>query len=281
MDAMHNLEMRRKLQRAASRMRAAADRHRGRPTKTQVVICGFPRSGTSLLYNMMATCLRSFHHDDFEHTCLEYVYEWRNTLSKRPLDIFRIQKWVRKNKLAKRLLVIVLIRDPRDIVTSRHPRVPDDYFIGWEHCYRVDGPSGPEPVHPGIEAIASEIAVVESLAGVDLVRVRYEDLVSDPDDVQSRLAERTGLTFEGRFADFHSADRLAYKYENDTAALDPELVREDRPIDASRAGKWRAREHWKRIRDEFGQHSGLLELVRSYGYEDDDSWFRTIASDTD
>lgn len=263
------------------RARARATGLLGLPRKTQITICGYPRSGTSLLYNMLASCLPGFHHDDFEHSCLEYVAQWRDTLSKRPLDVFKIEKLVRKNKLGKRQLVIVTIRDPRDIVTSRHPRVPDDYFIGWERCYRVDGARGPERVHPGIAAIATEIERLEHLPGVEVVRVRYEDLVADPEGAQTELATRTGLAFDGRFSDFHAADRLAYRYEGRHAPRDPELVREDRPVDASRAGRWRAAEHRKRIREEFAAHPGLLALVRRYAYETDDGWLQDLAAEAD
>ncbi len=270
-----------RFERAWHRARGRAAMLLGRRRKTQITICGYPRSGTSLLYNMLATCLPSFHHDDFEHSCLEYVGQWRDVLSKRPLDIFKIERLAHKNKLGKRLLVIVLIRDPRDIVTSRHPRVPDDYFIGWEHCYRVDGPKGPEPVHPGIREIAAEIERVDALAQVDLVRVRYEDLVADPEGVQAKLAAATGLVFEGAFSDFHTAEQLAYRYEGEQAARDPALVREDQPVDASRAGKWRAPEHRTRVREEFAAHRGLLALVHEYAYETNDTWLDDLAADTD
>ncbi|MCP3915442.1 MAG: sulfotransferase domain-containing protein [bacterium] len=271
-------KLRRELKRAVHRARRHVDSALGRPRKTQIVICGFPRSGTSLLYNMLAATLPSFAHDDFEHSCLGYVREWRDTLSKRPLDVFKIEDLVRRNRLGKRLVVIVTIRDPRDVLTSRHPRVPDDYFIGWSACYRVDGPQGPELAHPGIGAIAKQIEALGNTPGIDLLRVRYEDLVADPGQVQARLERDAGLRFVGSFADFHRADRLAYRYDGERAALEPALVREDKPVDRSRAGKWRAPEHAPRIRDEFTRHPELFSLLARYGYEQDEGWYAPYGS---
>jgi hypothetical protein len=266
---------------AIGRIESRIDAARGRTPRTQLVICGYPRSGTSLLYNMLASCLPTYHHDAFEHSCLKYVDQWRDTVSKRPLDIFKIEALAGANHLGKRLVIVVLIRDPRDIVTSRHPRVPDEYFIGWEHCYRVNGPNGPEAVHPGIDAISREIERLEALPGIELFRVRYEELVADPDAAQAALETATGLAFEGRFADFHEADQLAYQYAGERAARDTSLVLEDQPVDASRAGKWQAAEHLPRVRGEFSRHPELLELVIRYGYAEDDAWFSALGSAAD
>ncbi|MCP4038549.1 MAG: hypothetical protein GY733_16535, partial [bacterium] len=65
------------------------------------------------------------------------------------------------------------------------------------------------------------------------------------------------------------------------AARDPALVREDQPVDASRAGKWRAPEHRTRVREEFAAHRGLLALVHEYAYETNDTWLDDLAADTD
>ncbi len=268
-------KLQREWSRAVHRARRRLDQALRRPPKTQIVICGFPRSGTSLLYNMLAAALPGFHHDDFENSCLDYVREWRDTLSKRPLDVFKIEDLARRNKLAKRIIVLATIRDPRDVMTSRHPRVPDDYFIGWDACYRVDGPDGPELAHPGIRAIAEQIEVLGTLPDIDLIRVRYEDLVADPDAEQARLSEALELELTGRFSAFHEADRLAYRYDGERAALDPTLVREDKPVDRSRAGKWRADEHDARIEQQFGQHPELFTLLTAYGYERDAAWIES------
>ncbi|MGH7507461.1 MAG: hypothetical protein ACRELX_17535, partial [Longimicrobiales bacterium] len=89
-----------------------------------------------------------------------------------------------------------------------------------------------------------------------------------------RLSEALGVTYTARFADFHTLkDLLPYRYEGRHRAVDPDRVREDRPVDSSRVGKWRVPEHAVRIHEQFSRHPALLALVRRWGYEECDDWF--------
>ncbi len=252
--------------------------HPGAPPRRQIVVCGFPRSGTSLLYNMLAVALPHFARDEFEASALTSIWRFEDHLSKLPLDVLRLDAVCRRNLHAKRIQVLVPIRDPRDLVTSVHPNVPDDYFIGWETSYRVnlDEAAAPSPELPGIREIAAALVGLVGRPGLELVRVRYEDLVRTPDDVQECLAARLGLEFRARFSEFHrDSERLPYRY--DAAHLRPgadaSLARESSAPDPSRAGRWRDPAHRERIREQFGRHPELLALVRAWGYEQDDAWF--------
>lgn len=252
--------------------------HPGAPPRRQIVVCGFPRSGTSLLYNMLAVALPDFAHDAFEASALHSIWRFEDHLSKLPLDVLRLDAICRRNLHGKRIQALVPMRDPRDLVTSIHPNVPGDYFIGWETSYRVGlgDASAPSPVLPGIREIEAALVALAGNPGLELVRVRYEDLVRDPDRVQEQLASRLGLGFRARFSEFHrDAARLPYRY--DAAHLRPgadaSLARESSAPDPSRAGKWRDPAHRERIRDQFGRHRELLALVRAWGYEENDAWF--------
>lgn len=252
-----------------------------RPRK-QIVICGFPRSGTSLLYNMLAAALPDFARDAFEASALASIWRFEDRLSKLPLDVLRMEELARCNVHAKTLHVIAPLRDPRDLVTSVHPNVPNDYFIGWEASYRVGlGEAGaPQPVMPGIGRIESALQALARDPRFDLVRVRYEDLVRNPDAVERRLAEHLGLAFQVHLADFHrEGERLPYRYDAShlRSGADPTLAREEAPLDVSRIGRWREPAHRERIRDQFGEHPELLTLVRAWGYEEDDVWFAAYA----
>jgi hypothetical protein len=252
--------------------------HRGAPPRRQLVVCGFPRSGTSLLYNMLAVALPQFAHDAFEASALRSLWRFEDHLSKLPLDVLRLDAICRRNLHGKRLQVLVPIRDPRDLVTSIHPNVPGDYFIGWESSYRVGlgDAAEPRPDLPGIREIEAALRAHSGRRDLELVRVRFEELVRTPDRVQEQLAARLGLEFRARFSGFHrDAERIPYRY--DAAHLRPgsdaSLVREHAAPDPSRAGKWRDPVHRARIREQFGAHPELLALVRAWGYEEDDSWF--------
>lgn len=265
---------------AFNRTKCLCSKLLGRGAKKQIIICGYPRSGTSLLYNMMTATLQDFQFDTFENSCTRYINRCGNYISKVPLDVFQIRHLPGKNVLKKKLYVVILLRDPRDIITSRHPRLPGSYFIGYESCYRIDGPNGYDPqlVNPGIQAIYQEIESLRSLPGIELVFVKYEDLVEKPDFIQHFLGQCLQVTFNGQFSSFHEAgDSLAYQYQGCRAPLDPSLVRENRPVDPSRIGKWRTTEHKERVQTQFSGHSELFDIVRRYGYESDDSWFKAYS----
>ena len=250
----------------------------GMPQDRHIVICGYPRSGTSLLYNMMTATLEGFAFDEFENVCLEYAERAGNFISKRPLDVFNVPHLVRQNVRDKEITVLVSIRDFRDILTSRHPRVPDRYFIGYDACIQVDSENGfaPEAVNPGIGAIARAIEKLHHLPNVRVIPVRYEDLVADADAVQKSLRDTLDLRFSGPFSAFHrKGDSLAYRYDRAEWTVDPALVRENKPVDSSRAGKWRAEEHRSRIIEEFETYPELFTLLDHYDYEPDDTWFES------
>ena len=76
-----------------------------------------------------------------------------------------------------------------------------------------------------------------------------------------------GVGFAMRLADFHrGAERLPYRYDaaHTRPGADLSLARESAPIDPTRAGEWRDPAHRARIASEFGRHSELLALVRTW-----------------
>ena len=192
---------------ASARARASTGSCGPAPPRKQIVICGFPRSGTSLLYNMLAVALPGLRARRFEASALGSIWRFEDRLSKLPLDVFRLAELAASTTCThKQLHVLVPLRDPRDLVTSVHPNVPDDYFIGWEASYRVGlgEAGGPSLAMPGIRADPGR-SRSRAGPGFDLIRVRYEDLVQDPDCVEERLASRRGVGFARALADFHLA----------------------------------------------------------------------------
>ncbi len=250
------------------------------PRRKQIVICGYPRAGTSLLYNMMSASLVDFSFGKNETLAAEKARGYENCVSKRPMDVFYVEDLPRRKSLNKDLFVIVLIRDLRDVITSIHPRVPQEYFIGCEASYRVGGdpPHSSKLSHPGVRAYYDKIEQLENTPGLFVIRIVYEDLVVHPNAVQNRLATALGVTFSGRFSDFHQRrDLHAYRYEGKQRAMDCSLVRENDEVDTSRIGRWRNPEHRERIRAQFLAHPELFQMLCTYGYEADDQWFDELA----
>lgn len=244
----------------------------------QLVVCGYPRSGTSLLFNMLSSSLPEFSFHPFEVPAHERIERWGDHASKNPLDVIAIPELIKVNPLEKEIIVIVPLRDPRDIVTSKHPVLPDRYFIGFDYSWWPQKEEGEWAYDAaGVGQIANAIEELRELAGVKVVIIRYEDLVAEPDEIQSKIAAATGLEFDQAFSDYHRRpESHAYKYKGKFAPVDPKLVRESAAPDRSRSGKWRSAEHRSRLLEQFEQFPQLFELVRRYGYEQDDSWFESI-----
>lgn len=242
------------------------------------MICGFPRGGTSLLFNMMAVCLPTFQREEFETYIGHRLHRFGNVLTKAPLDVFSVRHIDKWNVNRKEVSIIVVVRDIRDVITSRHPILPNEYFIGHDHSW------WPQDFHfkewkydaPGIVSVHDEIQAIRGRS--DVMILRYEDLISDPDFTQRSLAVRFGLSFQGHFSAYHQDQhQLAYKYEGRYAAKDQSLVMEGKAVSGSRVARWKTnKDSVRRIHDQFQEEPRLFEVLQAYGYETDNEWFAQL-----
>lgn len=244
----------------------------------QVVVCGFPRGGTSLLYNMLSSSLQGFRCEPFEQYFIYRVHRLGNYATKAPLDVLHIPRIDELNINRKELVVLVVVRDIRDILTSRHPMIPDQYFIGHDYSWWPQDKSFKKWRYdaPGVVGIYEAIRAIRTRS--DTTIVRYEDLVADPNAVQQTLAEFYGLGFDGNFRQFHERpEKHAYKYEGRFAPLDTSLVREGLQSTTERVARWRKRpEDVRRIITQFSQCEMLFTILEDFGYEADRDWFRRL-----
>jgi hypothetical protein len=233
-------------------------------------VCGYPRSGSTMFYNMLRTTVTNFAFLEREMPARAVLARPEDYVTKRPLDIFDIDSILSANVLKKRLFAIILIRDIRSVVTSRHRNVPDDYFIGFDHQYFVqDGTA--TFTNPGVIQTHNAIASTWQRRDLAKIIVRYEDILRDGEAVQSKLGGAIGFAYSGSFADFHKHETPpALEYQLNTRRA-PDLA----TIEA-----WRAPAHRQRIRDQFTRCPQLLELLKIYGYEKDDAWFEPYGGDS-
>lgn len=235
--------------------------------RRHIVIAGQGRAGTTLFYNMLRHTSRNLEYLDTEASAKGYLHLPDSYCTKRPFDIFQMPQLVAAAKSAgKRLDLIASLRDPRDLVTSKHKSVPDDYFVGADHCYFAPVGRKPEFTAPGIIPIHNAIVqtVNSGLFPQGVFLLKYENLVADPAGVQRLLAENLDMEFEGSFSDFHKA------------AIPEGLSRAlngVRPVEVNRVQKWRKPEHRARVIDQFTRFPDLHKIVVGLGYEKDESWF--------
>lgn len=254
------------------------------PPKKQLVICGYPRSGTSLLYNMLSATLDGFRFPSFETPALDSLWRHDDVVSKMPLDVLAAPQLPAANIHGKQVSLLIVVRDLRDVLTSVHPRIPDRYFIGYQSQWRKGrGIDAEVDVYPvGIRHIHDAIVRAERLPEIGRIVVHYERLVAAPDRVQRDLADQLGLRFARPFSEFHRfGQRHAYRYEGDLGTGQTGPHRENSAVDTSRVGKWRDSKHARRIVEQFTSHPELFALLRHYGYERDDRWFVPYSSGRD
>ena len=158
-----------------------------------VFICGYSRSGSTMFYNMLRTTVTNLRFMERERPArLVIGASTENFVTKRPLDIFDIDHIVAANVFRKQIHCLILIRDIRAIVTSRHKSVPDDYFIGFDRQYFIQGGAATY-TNPGILQTHAAIERAQRRRDMRIAVVRYEDILRHPDAVQSRLGRDIGF----------------------------------------------------------------------------------------
>jgi hypothetical protein len=202
-----------------------------------------PRSGTTLMQEMMVACFSIDHHCAHERSLfLEEPGKAGITCTKQPREVIYAEIALRINP---DLHVIYITRDPRDVVVSRHAKQPDKYFVSASFYLRAERCAGRLLNHPRF------------------IVVRYEDLVCAPDTVQARIAERLPfLTIKHRFSEFHLHAAVS---RNSARALNGV-----RPPDPGSIGKWR--ENRARVAAQVKKYPDILNALRTWGYETDAKW---------
>ena len=211
-------------------------------------IVGCPRSGTTLLLELVATC---FSNDGFcahEMSIFE-VPDARGELyiSKQPNDIRHLQHIFPGDPS---LFVIYLGRDPRAVITSTHGSSPGQYFCNyriWRECYRA------AQRYQGHKRFLS---------------LRYEDLVTDPDREQAAIrAHFPFLEQRHYFSEYHL-------YASPSAAAQ-QAMRGLRQVNRESLDKWRG--HLPRVAEQLRRHPALSQDLVSLGYEADEHWMQQLA----
>jgi hypothetical protein len=214
--------------------------------RIHVVGCG-PRTGTTLITEMIRACFEVdlyTEHEDSIYTqpaCPANIF-----LTKRPRDILVVGPMLR---VMPNLHVIYMLRDPRDMITSKHGKDQNRYWASLRYwkTYTLYGRKLQN--HPRF------------------ISVRYEDLVTQPDDVQVYLMQR--LPFLIKRAPFSSYHELAQPSQDSSDALGG-----IRAVTSTSIGNWR--NHLPRVAGQLQKHGAITQDLIDYGYEPDDTWFNEL-----
>ena len=219
------------------------------PKHIHIVGC-LPRSGTTLMTELMINCFEIDAYTDHEHSIFkEFPKRYDVLCTKKPNDIKRIAYPLKVND---NLFVLYMQRDPRDTLSSRsHKNNKADKKI-WGT----------------LEEWLNHQRIAESLSGNSrFLIVSYEDLVSKPDDVQKLIQQKFPfLKIKEKFSEYHN---IAKPSDKSNAALGGA-----RPISTSSIGNWRkAMPYLKAQMEKYGDISDkLIEL----GYEESKDWLAEL-----
>jgi hypothetical protein len=242
--------------RAAAKRQVLAAMDRGWfgmvPLRTHVVMCGFPRSGTTLLQLMMETAYpqaRTFHRERAALATIQNTWPGRHELmiTKRPDDVFWLDE-VRERYRDRRPkpVFVINVRDPRAVLTS---------VFAKKTGYCV----------PAQKWRAVYDHIQYNLQFDDVITIEYRDVVERPQLVQERLSAFIGFEPAAAFDQYMSSVPKNF----DTTALNGV-----RPLDTSSLDRWRAPKHKTRIQELLRQLPELPERLIELGYERDSSWVR-------
>jgi hypothetical protein len=202
-----------------------------------------PRTGTTLMMELMAHCFRFDAVADHELSILDVPdIEVGRFCSKHPTELEISMKVLERNP---ELWIICMVRDPRDIISSKHKKMPDCYWTNlrlWNREFK---------------------RYLQFRKSDRFIEVRYEDLVSKPDRIQEMLKERIPfLEQKERFSDFHQVAKPGQKAADALGGI--------REISTSSVGNWR--NHLPRVKAQLEIHGDITDSLIDLGYESDAGW---------
>ncbi len=211
------------------------------------IVGSSPRTGTTLMAELL---VNGFEIDGYARREMSVFQRPREEFavfcSKRPIDILSARAVLRADP---DLWIVHMVRDPRDVVVSRHGKAADRYWTNlrvWKEYRRAARKAEGHP---------------------RFLTVRYEDLVQGPDRVQAQLMER--MPFLQKRADFSAYHRIAQP-----SAQSLEAMKGVRPVTASSVGAWR--DHKPRLAAQIDLHGPIGADLIELGYEKDSAWMQEL-----
>ena len=206
-------------------------------------IVGCPRSGTTLLMELLSTCFESSGFCSHEMSIFDPLDKPGDMyFTKQPNDIKQIGHIFHRDE---QLHIIYLGRDPRAVISSKHRENPNQYFCNyrvWREC---------------------DQAARRYLGHERFLQLRYEDLVTSADSVQDRISEH--FPFLGQrhlFSQYHEFALPSAASERAMNGL--------REVNRDSLEKWRA--HLPRISEQYQRHPALADDLIRLDYEPDQQW---------
>ena len=228
--------------------------------RTHVVICGFPRSGSTLLQLVAETCYsqaRAYHEEKSAlNAARELVRTHELMITKQPSDLFLVDE-VREfyRPLRTQVRFVLTMRDPRATLTSR--------YSGKALANVTRGPDGYVMSVPGWKQWFAHFRYVAQ--GDDTMVIEYADLLSDPLAVQQRYGMFIGWQPQIPFDKF---------IESVPEGFETKALNGLRSFDTSNLDRWKQDKYRGRITQILDEFPELPQLLIELGYETNADWAR-------
>lgn len=206
-------------------------------------VVGCPRSGTTLMMEMLATCYEHDRHCEHEETFFT-VPDIKSGLylSKQPNDVNWIEPVARMDDSA---FFVAMIRDPRSVVTSLHSGHEGMYFANYRIWKKAERSISKLARYPNVMV------------------VRFEALTENPDQVQEWLEQAFPfLVRKHRFSEYHCHASVSSGAESALGGV--------RPVSGDVNTGWQ--KHLSRLKQQVRQHPALVNDLIRWGYERDGKW---------
>lgn len=210
-------------------------------------IVGCPRSGTTLLLELLATCFEFDRRSRFDFSIFKAFDATSGLLlSKQPTDILHLRALLPHDPT---LHAICIVRDPRAVIASKDTTT-ESYFSNYRIWKACDNAARKLQSHPRV------------------LQIRYEDLVCHPDKVQQTIMRKF------RFLVFkHFFSRFEKYAKPDAPAL--QALNGLRAVEAGGIFKWQ--QHLARIKSQLLLSPALQRDLEYHGYEENADWQQMLA----
>jgi len=197
----------------------------------------------------MVTCFKVDKHYDHEvRFNLVSADDGQILVTKRPKDTMYMPTVIDDDP---EIYVIYVIRDPRDVIVSRHAKDKSVYYSNirlWRQMH----------------------ACAKRMAGHErFLEIRYEDFVRDPDETQQLITEKfPWLEKIHNFSEYHEHAQISEKSITAMHSV--------RPIAPTSVGVWT--QHPGRIKGQQMIHGSLTPDLIESGYESTADWEQVLNS---